>query len=116
VSTENTRRSGILTDVDKYKGLRIDSYFKECNAFFVALMNNLNFMMTFYDKWILYEDFVKLPGDENVEKKHLNLKKLMIKKEKGHLVDTSSERSLKKTWKAFNIMSFAYKDRVPEIK
>jgi len=61
-----------LDKVEKYREEMIDAYFKECNAFFIALINNLNFVMLFYDNWILNEDYVKLPGDENVEKRHMN--------------------------------------------
>lgn len=103
VKSEESRKVTILERVGNYKQCMIDVYFKECNAFFLGLINNLNFLMLFYDKWILNEDYIKLPGDENVEKRHMNLRKLMIKKEKGDLVDTSSERSIKKAWKGFPI-------------
>jgi len=61
----------------------IEVYFSECNNFFMNLINNLTFTMLYYDKWVLNEDYIKLPGDENVEKRHMNLRKLLIKKEKG---------------------------------
>jgi len=72
--------------------------------------------MLYYDKWILNEDYIKLPGDENVEKRHMNLRKLLIKKEKGDLTDTSTERSIKKSWQGFPLLSFSYKDKIFEIK
>ena len=116
VTTEKTRSTKILEKVEVFKESKVDNYFSECNNFFLALLNNLNFMMSYYDKWILNEDYIILPGDENVEKKHLNLKKLIIKKEKGDLVDTASERSIKKVWRAFSQHSFAYQDKIPDIK
>jgi hypothetical protein len=44
------------------------------------LLNNFEFLLIFYDGIILYEDFNKLPGDEENNKKPENLKKIMIKK------------------------------------
>ena len=56
---------------------------------------------------MLPEDFVKLPGDEEDEKQHLSLKKLMIMQQKGELKDTSSLRSFVKKWKNFPLDMFA---------
>lgn len=116
VKSEDSRKVDIIERVGSYKESMIDVYFKECNAFFVSLINNLNFVMLYYDKWVLNEDYIKLPGDENVERRHMNLRKLMIKKEKGDLADTNSERSIKKAWKGFPILSFSYGDKIAEIK
>ena len=49
-----------------------------------------------YSMKILKEDFIKLPGDENIVKKHYHLKKLIKLKEQGFVIDTSSERALTK--------------------
>lgn len=59
----------------------------------------------------LFEDFVKLPGDEDIVKKHDNLKTLLKRKQKGALIDTSSERSLTKIWPGFLIDSFRIDER-----
>ena len=59
----------------------------------------------------LFEDFVKLPGDEDIVKKHDNLKTLLKRKQKGALIDTSSERSIIKTWPGFLIDSFRIDER-----
>jgi len=53
-------------------------YFDEANTYFVRVLNNISFLLTFYDNFILHEDYIALPGDENHVKKHLNLKQLMI--------------------------------------
>lgn len=50
-----------------------DDYSKE-------MLNNFEFIMMFYDRLILSEDFIKLPGDEEINKKPENLKKIMVKK------------------------------------
>ncbi len=64
--------------------------------------------MEYHQNSILKEDFIRLPGgkistiytiifkDDNIVRKHYNLKKLMKLKIEGFVVDTSSERALKK--------------------
>lgn len=64
---------------------------------------------------LLFEDFVKLPGDEDIVKKHDNLKTLLKRKQKGALIDTSSERSLIKVWPGFLIDSFRIDERKVKI-
>lgn len=73
------------------------------------MLNNISFLLTFYDNWILFQDYIKLPGDENETKKHLNLKKLMQMQSKGELTDTKNWRSIRKIWKTFDLNWFRYK-------
>jgi hypothetical protein len=76
-------------------------------------------LLTFYDACILYEDFITLPGgnknklitDDAVIKKHENLKNIMRRKQEGILVDTSSERSITKSWPGLLIHSFKVDSR-----
>jgi len=45
-------------------------------AFFTAYLNNLRCLIRLYDYLLYKEDFIMLPGDEIVEKKHANIKSL----------------------------------------
>lgn len=36
----------------------------------VKLLNNYEFLLSYYDNMILFEDFNPLPGDENIVKKN----------------------------------------------
>jgi hypothetical protein len=93
-----------------FTGEYAEMYFEEANKYFVRALNNATFLLTFYDHWILHEDYITLPGDENTVKKHLNLKKLMIMQQRGELTDTSSWRSLRKAWKTYELTMFSYKE------
>lgn len=44
--------------------------------FYVAYLNNVRALITIFDKLLPKKDFIKLPGDEIVEKKHANVKML----------------------------------------
>jgi hypothetical protein len=46
------------------------------NSFFIMLLNYFEFLLTYYDNWILFEDFNLLPGDEQIVKKNQNLQTL----------------------------------------
>lgn len=42
----------------------MEKEFTLSNSFFIMLLNYFEFLLTFYDNWILFEDFNLLPGDE----------------------------------------------------
>ena len=44
--------------------------------FYNAFLNNLRCLLKIYDCLPIKEDYIALPGDEIVEKKHLNIKLL----------------------------------------
>lgn len=75
------------------------------------MLNNFEFIVMFYDKTVLFEDFIKLPGDEETNKKPESLKKIMIKKQSGKLIDTTSERSIQKSWPGVDLNKFTVKDK-----
>jgi hypothetical protein len=50
--------------------------FNLSNSFFIMLLNYFEFLLTYYDNWILFEDFNLLPGDEQIVKKNQNLQTL----------------------------------------
>lgn len=72
-------------------------------------------MIQYCDSLYLFEDFVKVAGgnfifnvDDDEDKKKLNIKKLMVMKQKGLNIDSSSERNLKKKWTGvdFTVVNF----------
>ena len=46
---------------------------------YIAFLNNLKCLIRFYDCLAYKADFILLPGDEIVEKKHQNIKTLTAK-------------------------------------
>ena len=58
----------------------LDTEFEQGNNFFKMMLNNFEFLMVYYDNLILFEDFEKLPGDEEIVKKHDNLRTLLKRK------------------------------------
>ena len=110
--TEEKRKMDQKASIEKFQQEYSQMYFDEANKYFVRVLNNISFLLTFYDNFILHEDYIQLPGDENVVKKHLNLKKLMIMQQKGELTDTSSWRSLRKAWKTYELNMFKYNELV----
>jgi hypothetical protein len=45
------------------------------------------------------------------EKKHLDIKRLMLMKQKGINIDSKSERNLKKKWEGVNLTIFNINDK-----
>ena len=109
---EAERSQKLLELTEKHQKEVAELYFTDSNKFFFRIFNNFAFLLKFYDNWILHEDYVLLPGDENSQRRHLNLKKLMIKDKRGELTDTTSMRSIKKKWKMYKLDIFSYEDFV----
>lgn len=109
-AAETERKHNQKVSTEKFQEEYSQLYFEESNKYFVRVLNNISFLLTYYDNFILHEDYIELPGDENTVKKHLNLKKLMIMQQKGELTDTSSWRSLRKAWKTYDLNTFQYKE------
>jgi Domain of unknown function (DUF4456) len=63
---ESRRRDEITREIKRFNSDMVRNLFISSNEFFVVSLNNLYFLMEFYDGWILREDYVKLPGDEEV--------------------------------------------------
>lgn len=60
--------------------------------FYHAYLNNMRCLVKIYDCLLYKEDFIMLPGDEIVEKKHQNIKMLTAQSQKQDL----SKRSTRK--------------------
>ena len=58
-----------MKTIRDYKGKILDLEFNLSNDFFKGLLNHFEFLIMYYDSELLFEDFVKLPGDEIIEKK-----------------------------------------------
>ena len=116
LADEESRMKRIFEESEvKSNGMK-DCYFASCNTYLQKTLNSFYFLCLFYDSSILYEDFIKLPGDDEVIKEHLSLKKLMIMQQKGELKDTSSLRSITKRWNTFAVDMFAVDGKVFEFK
>ncbi|KRX00539.1 hypothetical protein PPERSA_04560 [Pseudocohnilembus persalinus] len=77
LQNEKLRLHSFLEIVEKTKIQSLDRQFEISNSFFKALMHHFEFLAVYYDSLILWEDFIKLPGDEDIQKKHQNLKVLL---------------------------------------
>ena len=56
----------------------------------------------------VFADFII---DEVEEKKHLDIKRLMIMKQKGIKIDTESERNIRKKWEGIDFKVFDIEER-----
>ena len=64
-----------LLDCEQENGLK----------FYTAYLNNTRALIVLFDRVIYKEQFIMLPGDEIVEKKHKNIKHLIAEERKEDL-------------------------------
>merc|ERR1719378_1881073 len=81
--SESDRLEKYLNIIAETKQKLNDQLEDSSMRFFKAIMNSFEFFVIYYDRIFLYEDFVPLPGDEEVQKKHANLKSLIKTKKTG---------------------------------
>ena len=105
-SKEKLRNAKIMLAIDEYQEKLFTNSFEKAQDFFKSSVNNYEFLLLFFDNMLLFEDFIRLPGDEEIVKKHDSLRILLKRKQKGTLIDTSSERSIVKIWPGIMINSF----------
>lgn len=103
---ESQRNVRMFAEIDGFKEQFLENSFTKACEFFKTLTNNFEFLLLFFDNLLLFEDFVRMPGDEEIIKKHDSLKTLLKRKQKGTLIDTSSERSISKVWPGLLVNSF----------
>jgi hypothetical protein len=53
--------------------------------FYIAYLNNIRSIISIFDKLLPKSCFIQLPGDEIIEKKHGNIKRLTAAKESADL-------------------------------
>ncbi|CAK83011.1 unnamed protein product (macronuclear) [Paramecium tetraurelia] len=111
-SRETKRISDFLELLSKYQVTLFDENFNQGDKYLKAASQNFEFLLLFYDSLLLFEDFIKLPGDEQIQKKHQNLKVSLRQKQSGQIIDTNSERSLSKTWEGVQLELFTIGDRI----
>jgi len=71
-----------------------------------TLLNTTAAGLQIYSSLLFNDDFIMLPGDDISEKKHLNIKNLMVQKEKeGGYVEKTNRGTIQK-WKGLPKMSF----------
>jgi len=69
------------------------------------VLNTTKADLVIYSSLLFHEDFMVLPGDDIAEKKHMNIKKLMIQKEKGGYIESNNRGALEK-WKGLPKKAF----------
>jgi hypothetical protein len=63
--------------IDDYQLRLLDIEQNNSLAFHVAYLSSVRALILLFDNSVYKEHFIKLPGDEIVEKKHKNIKHLM---------------------------------------
>lgn len=66
VDTEKTRIETYFGISKSSRANLLDIQFARSNGFFKSLLNHFEFLLTYYDSMILFEDFKKLPGDDDI--------------------------------------------------
>jgi hypothetical protein len=61
-------------------------------VFYAAYLNNMRGLLRLYDCLLHKEDFIVLPGDEIVEKKHANIKMLTAQAQKQDLTKKATRK------------------------
>ena len=103
---EKERLPGYRQFMKEVKDGLFDVLFNNASGFLNSVLNNFEFLILYYDSLYLNEDFIQLPGDETNTKNHLNIKQLMLLKDKKTTLDTSSERNLSKKWEGLALDVF----------
>ena len=91
-ATERTDK--FLEKVDDTQMELLDFEMNKSNEFYVTYLNNLRCLIKLYECLVYKDHFIKLPGDEIVEKKALNIK-VLTAKHYGHDLSFKSTRKWK---------------------
>ena len=81
--------------------LRVDS-----KKYFLTVLNTTSSNIYIYSALFFHEDFILLPGDDVSEKKHLNIKNLMVQREKEGGYVERTNRGLLEKWKGLPKKAF----------
>ncbi|CAK85633.1 unnamed protein product (macronuclear) [Paramecium tetraurelia] len=100
-SRESKRLSDFLELLSKYQVTLFDENFNQGDKYLKAASQNFEFLI-----------LLNYPGDEQIQKKHQNLKVSLRQKQSGQIIDTNSERSLSKTWEGVQLEMFTIGDRI----
>lgn len=60
--SEQNRLNTVIEKINLYKDQVLNLEFLKSNEFFKRILNNLEFLLCYFDNFILFEDFDKLPG------------------------------------------------------
>ena len=94
---------------------------KNSNTYFKRIQNTTKADLIIYSSLLFHDDFILLPGDDVSEKKHMNIKNLMIQREKeGGYVKKTNRGTIEK-WKGLPRKAFEidyearpeYKPQIP---
>jgi hypothetical protein len=70
----------------------MDMEVEQSKNYYIHYLNNVRALIKIYESLLYKENFIKLPGDEIVEKKHLNIKNLTAKMNNTDLSKKSTRR------------------------
>jgi golgin subfamily A member 4 len=88
------RTDKFIEKVDDTQVQLVDLEIEKSNEFYVVYFNNLRCLLKLFDALVYREHFIKLPGDEIVVKKKLNIRILKAKYQ-GHDLTTQPKRKWK---------------------
>jgi hypothetical protein len=85
----------------------------QSGEFFTSYLNNLRCMIKVFDHLLVKDDFILLPGDEIVEKKHANVKILTATTQNA---DLSKRKTRKWPGLGDNVFDIDYETQFEEYK
>jgi len=108
-----------LQAIDDLQMEELDTEQVESQKFHRAFLNTVRVLIKVYSGLLYKEDFIQLPGDEIVEKKHMNIKQLTALAEGNDLA-----KKPQRAWKGLGPAPFeidytnfdAYKDLKPKVE
>ena len=82
-----------------------------CSKDFIQrLLNNSEILLVIFDEFFIKEDFIRLPGDEEIAKKRTNIKRLVRKKVSGKAQEVVGPRGYKKKWPGLPIFEITIEE------
>ncbi len=77
---------------------------RQCSSDFLArILNNSEILLQVFDDFFIKEDFIKIPGDEEIVNKRMNIKRLVRKKVSGKAGEQAGPRGYKKKWPGLQV-------------
>ena len=111
------RFNGFITFIDDTQFKLIGILKTNSQKFFMSILNNTKADIQIYSSLLFNEDYILLPGDDVSQKKHLNIKNLVVQREKeGGYVERTNRGATEK-WRGLPKAAFEidYSSR-PEFK
>jgi len=107
-NAEESRAKAAIVRMKSAYEVLLKSVDESGSGFAVKLENHLKVMILILDAQLIYEDFVVLPGDGEVERKRTNIKRLARKKMSGKAGVDVGPRGYRKRWKGVDLKQLFY--------